>query len=336
MSARPLPQLCFLGALAACTGSAPRSTPFDPSPRELPRELETRVLAPGEVAIEAAADLFVEDLLVTIARGGPRDFVRYTLDGSEPSSTSTVYRGPFLLRDSAVVRACVFDGERPRALAAARTFTRVTPRPAFQPAGRRAGIWCEHFGGEFSAFPTFAELEPNARYIVPVLALPNGPPEANVARRFTGFVQVPRTAVWEFALASDDGAKLFVDDTCVIDDSELHEKRELRGHIALARGAHTLRVEWFNRAGAAHLGVRWAEAGHALLPIPASELGRAPPLVDEEGNVIEVEPFETSESMPDESAPATETPASETTPSAKPAPDAPAPEPKPTDAPPKH
>lgn len=306
MFVRLLPLAAVCASLGACTSSAPRATPLDPSPLPLAPHGETRELAPGEVAIDAAADQFVDELLVSIRRGGTRELVRYTIDGSEPVLASPIYRGPFLLTDSAVVRACVFDGEQPRALAAARTFTRVTPRPSFYPAARRAGIWCEHFGGEFATFPDLAQLEPNGRYIVPALALPNGPPETNVARRFTGFVQVPRTAVWAFALASDDGAKLFVDDTCVVDDSELHAERELEGHIALARGAHTLRVEWFNASGAAHLGVRWAEAGHALLPIPASELGRVPPLVDDEGNVIEAEPVEVtpeSSAMPADVAP---------------------------------
>ena len=38
----------------------------------------------------------------------------------------------------------------------------------------------------------------------------------------------------------------------------------MRGTIALARGYHPIRVEWFNKTGGAELGLRWAPLGGEL------------------------------------------------------------------------
>jgi hypothetical protein len=58
--------------------------------------------------------------------------------------------------------------------------------------------------------------------------------------------------------------------------------QERRGEIALARGCHTVVVEWFNKSGGAALEVRMGRAGEALLPLDRALLGHAPVPADAE------------------------------------------------------
>jgi hypothetical protein len=88
---------------------------------------------------------------------------------------------------------------------------------------------------------------------------------------------VPQTAAWIFDLTSDDGSKLWIDRTLVIDHDGLHGATSKLGELALAQGWHEVRVEWFNKTGGAELRLSRAVAGSAQHPIPREHLRAAVP-----------------------------------------------------------
>lgn len=62
---------------------------------------------------------------------------------------------------------------------------------------------------------------------------------------YTGDFWIETPGDYCFSLLSDDGAKLWIDDHLVIDNDGAHPPRELTADIELARGAHALRVAYF-------------------------------------------------------------------------------------------
>ncbi|UKS27896.1 chitobiase/beta-hexosaminidase C-terminal domain-containing protein [Paenibacillus sp. HWE-109] len=62
----------------------------------------------GEVSITPGADVFVDYVTVTMATYTAGASIRYTLDGSTPTLSSALYTGPFMLTDSAKVKARAF------------------------------------------------------------------------------------------------------------------------------------------------------------------------------------------------------------------------------------
>ena len=87
---------------------------------------------------------------------------------------------------------------------------------------------------------------------------------------------MPTDDVYEFALRSDDGSRLRIGESLVVDNDGLHSSVEKRGTIALAQGRHPIVVEWFNSTGGAELEVRCAPAGERLKPIAPDRLSHAP------------------------------------------------------------
>ena len=62
---------------------------------------------------------------------------------------------------------------------------------------------------------------------------------------YTGKFWIEKPGDYRFALLSDDGAKLYVDDAQVIDNDGVHFAMERIGRVNLAGGIHEIRVSYF-------------------------------------------------------------------------------------------
>ncbi len=224
--------------------------------------------------IESAADEFVSGTTVEIARASAGLDVRYTLDGGEPSATSTRYEHALALTTTTTVRARGFHRGKPVTETVERTLTKVAPRPAVDASQAQPGLRRERFAGDWDALPDFSSAVALDSSVVASIAPVAR--EEHVGCRFSGFVEAPRDEVYVFALACDDGGKLWIDGELVVDNDGLHGTVERRGHIALASGRHALRVDWFNKTGGAELSVKAAPLGTPLAALDPTVLSHLP------------------------------------------------------------
>ncbi|XVV15751.1 family 16 glycoside hydrolase [Actinoplanes sp. CA-131856] len=84
---------------------------------------------------------------------------------------------------------------------------------------------------------------------------------------------VPATGQYAFRLVSDDGSKLFIGDTLLIDHDGLHDVEPPgEGTIELTAGVYPIRVEHFDREGGQRLTLSWKAPGatdFAVVPTSA-------------------------------------------------------------------
>ncbi|MCB9898450.1 MAG: alpha-L-fucosidase [Planctomycetes bacterium] len=219
-------------------------------------------------SIVVPAPIFVRPIEVAIESGSPALEVRYTVDGSRPDATSPLYERPLTLDDGATVQARAFHDGRPVSGVARLELRRVEPWAASAPTEGRPGLRRSEFAGTYDALPDLAGRVPDAEGIVPAVALDEGPAREHLVLRYAGRLIVPEDDVYTFALSSDDGSRLLLDGRLVVDDDGLHGPLEERGVAPLAKGAHALVVEWFNKTGGAELRLRWARSGEALHDVP--------------------------------------------------------------------
>jgi outer membrane protein OmpA-like peptidoglycan-associated protein len=102
-----------------------------------------------------------------------------------------------------------------------------------------------------------------------------GLPSTNYSVRWTGFLQPPTTGVYTFVASTDDGMRIWVDETLILDKWELQEPTDYRVQVPLTGGkAVAFRVEYFQQEYQARAQVRW------YLPDeePASNLPELPGL----------------------------------------------------------
>jgi hypothetical protein len=91
--------------------------------------------------------------------------------------------------------------------------------------------------------------------------------------RWTGQVQAPYSGWTTFYTVSDDGARLFIDDSLVIDNWDSHPRTENQATINLVAGQmYNLRLEYFEKAEGGQIQLLWGSQCQRKDLIPQTQL----------------------------------------------------------------
>jgi alpha-L-fucosidase len=226
--------------------------------------------------IVAESDIFVRPLSVKIETKSPELEIRYTLDGSEPIASSLRYDRPLSVTQTSLLSVRCFHRGKAVSTVTQRRFERVQPRVSAALEGMdeawfkehcEPGVGVQRLDGDWNALPNFPQPSPQSVDLASEVGLQLKERVEHVALRFTGALKVPQDDVYSFALASDDGSDLWIDDVRVVDNDGLHGTLVRTGHAALAAGWHNLEVRWFNKTGGADLDLKWGPLGADLQPV---------------------------------------------------------------------
>jgi hypothetical protein len=92
------------------------------------------------------------------------------------------------------------------------------------------------------------------------------------AARWTGQVEISQANAYTFITTTDDGVRLWVDGTLVVDAWTDHSKRDDSGQITLAAGRHDIRLEYYENGWDAIAQLAWSSPTLARQAIPTTAL----------------------------------------------------------------
>ncbi|MEH0824354.1 MULTISPECIES: family 16 glycoside hydrolase [unclassified Micromonospora] len=88
-----------------------------------------------------------------------------------------------------------------------------------------------------------------------------------------GNVNISQAGSYTFRLTSDDGSKLTIDDTVVVNHDGLHGPTAKEGSVTLTAGLHPLRIDHFERDGGQQITLEWKTPGSSsFVVVPNSAL----------------------------------------------------------------
>jgi hypothetical protein len=96
--------------------------------------------------------------------------------------------------------------------------------------------------------------------------------EEYFALQFQGYVKIPADGIYTFYSSSDDGTKLYIYDKLAVDNDYTHGMTEKLGDIALKKGLHPIKVQFFQGYGGKGLRVSYKGPGLVKQEIPAMAL----------------------------------------------------------------
>ena len=142
------------------------------------------------------------------------------------------------------------------------------------PANAVSGLDYSYYEGNWDALPNFGALTPVKTGTASQADLSPRNRDDNFGLQFRGYVNVPTDGQYTFYTNSDDGSKLFIGTTQVVDNDGGHAEQERSGTIGLKAGRHAITIPYYEGGGGQALSVSYSGPGVSKQTIPASALFR--------------------------------------------------------------
>ena len=216
---------------------------------------------------------FVDEIKVSLGSATEGAQLYYTLDGTEPTEESSLYKEPITLNQSVTLKVKGFK----EGYASSHTFsvdaTKAKFHHASKPAGSVAGTNYTYCIGTFERIADMLKAKVLDSGVMPEPSIKNATQPDHFGYVFTGLIQVPEDGVYTFATRSDDGSILYIDGVKVVDNDFSHSAVRATGKIALYKGCHNYRLEYFEDYEGDHLSWEWQlPSKKELEAIPANVL----------------------------------------------------------------
>ncbi|MCK5458147.1 MAG: chitobiase/beta-hexosaminidase C-terminal domain-containing protein, partial [Melioribacteraceae bacterium] len=207
---------------------------------------QLQVLAPVIIPVNR---YFANRITITLASPMPSAELRYTLDGTEPIATSTLYTSPFLIKEVSTLNVKAFKE-------GCKASNEVTSSYELVKLGK--GIESRFYKGTFGATPNYLSMTPDKISKIDQFQLEDiKTVPTHYAQLFIGSVNIEEVGEYIFYSGSNDGTKLYVDNTLLVDNDGGHGYQEKYGKIKLDEGVHKIEVRYFQQGGGQELKVSW-------------------------------------------------------------------------------
>ena len=193
--------------------------------------------------------VFTDSDTVSVACIDPSVSIHYTTDGTMPQVSSPKYTGPIAVSQTThfIFRPFGADGRKGDAVST--SLVKTTMAEAVGVDGELLpglrNVWYD-YGGDNCAGIEKAQIK--GEYVTDGVVIPREARE-NIGLVITGYIEVPHDGIYSFALYSDDGSQLIIDDKMVVDSDGMHDIMEVTGQHAMKAGLHPLRATYFDHNG---------------------------------------------------------------------------------------
>jgi hypothetical protein len=215
---------------------------------------------------------FTDSITLTAATTTPGASIRFTTDGTEPRAESALWPAQLLLTNTTTLKLKAFLAKLAPSATFTSVVTRLAPHQAVSPAIQTNGLTYGYYEvpPDTARLPDFAKMTPAKTGTVAVPDLSPRQRQDQIAFRFSGYFTAPATGIYSFYLNSDDGSRLVIGDTLVIDHDGLHGNQEKAGLIALQKGQHPITVSYFNATAGSSLALSYEGPDISKRPVPAA------------------------------------------------------------------
>ncbi|WP_188194134.1 PA14 domain-containing protein [Nonomuraea sp. SYSU D8015] len=225
----------------------------------------------GKTMVEARAD---SGLLHVFASDAAKNVVLVNV-GAEPLDTSLTLTG--LTAGTAAIWQSTGDAWAPHRtgtvdVAGGKGTLTLPARSVTTLVLEEQGLTATYFDNADLTAPKLTRVDPQVNFDWGLNAPDPAVSPDTFSVRWTGKVIADRAETYTFITTSDDGVRLWVDGTLVVDNWTDHSKRDDSGQIALTAGAHDIKMEFYDNGYDAIAQLHWSSPTITRQTIPAEKL----------------------------------------------------------------
>ena len=180
----------------------------------------------------------------------PGAVIYYTTDGDEPTQNSKRYEAPFTLTKTAVIKAVAIEQYALPSAIVTQQVARYEWMPAVKTGKLKQGVAYNYYepSGEIN-LKSIETNKPVKSGVVNEISISQKQREEKFAFAFEGYIKIDADGIYNFFTESDDGSKLFLDNTEVVNNDGDHGNLEQSSKAALKKGYHKIRVLYYDSGG---------------------------------------------------------------------------------------
>lgn len=223
---------------------------------------------------------FTNSVTITLTNATPGAEIYYTLDGNDPTKSSSLYSTPFVLSNSAAVKAKAFKAGFVSSSVTVATFLNSSA------LGNGTGLTGSYYSNQFKTFngaPNLVRTDATVNFDWVTNAPDPSISADNFTVRWTGTVQAMLGNTYTFYTTTDEGARLWINEQLIIDCWTNQPPTERSASITLAeQQRYNIRMEYYENTNTAVAALSWSAPSLGKMIIPASQLYPAsnpPPVV---------------------------------------------------------
>ncbi len=188
--------------------------------------------------------------------------IYYTLDGTEPTTSSLKYTGPITLDESANLTLKAFKNDMKASKSFSKTVILDREHPGAKLRKKDNGVNYQYFEGAFLSVQSFkekGEMIQSGTLDKPDIS--NARAKDHFGYIFSGYIYAPKSGKYNFALESDDGSVLYIHGVDLINNDGSHSLKKKEGEIKLEKGYHRYELRYFDDYAEEALNLYWTIPG---------------------------------------------------------------------------
>ena len=192
---------------------------------------------------------FSDFIVISLTSHTPKAELRYTIDGSEPGLKSLLYKNKFKINESVTLKVRAFKkGHKPSEIISSK----------YKKVKLGEGVEYRYYLGKFGSTPNYLYIIPDKIQTINQFRLED---IKNVATHYAvlmmGSINVKKSGEYTFYCGSNDGSRLSINNTEIIENDGGHGYQEKEAKIYLEKGIHRVEVRYFQTGGGQELKISW-------------------------------------------------------------------------------
>ncbi len=215
---------------------------------------------------------FLDSSLVSLSCKNKNATIRFTTDGTVPHKNSPKYLHPLSIKKSLVLKARCFTEGLNDGYPVSIDFEKLDLKETQNISGLKTGlryIYKEGFCDKIADLQKYPVKNIGIISMFNVDSIKDG---RAFGYHYSGYIKIPADGLYTFQLESNDGAVLYIDGELVIDNDGGHPAQTLLAKMALKKGFHTIKLDYFQMGRAKNLTVKWKSDNIDIEELPAKVL----------------------------------------------------------------